>query len=142
MSSVSVASLGPDAQRALWHGTILGNPESKANSRRIVLRRSKKTGKTYPAPIKSDAALSYVNSALWQLKMLKPKEPIGEDICMTCHIWYADRRHDLDESLIMDVLQKAEIIHNDRQIREKHIFGHTDKHRPRAVIVLHSATEV
>jgi Holliday junction resolvase RusA-like endonuclease len=124
------------AQRPLWQGTILGNPESKANSRRQVLRRSKRTGKSYVASIKSAKAESYSTAAVLQLKPLRPREPIAEDVSLTCHIWYADRRHDLDESIICDALQQAGIIENDRAIRQKHIFGYVDKHRPRAVIVL------
>jgi Holliday junction resolvase RusA-like endonuclease len=130
------SNVSPSSPLPLWQGTILGQPASKSNGRQIVLRRSRKTGKTYKSPIKSDAALNYVDSALWQLKSLKPREPIGEDVSLTCHIWYEDRRSDLDESLVMDVLQAAGILQNDRQIRQKHIFGYVDKHRPRAVIVL------
>jgi Holliday junction resolvase RusA-like endonuclease len=120
----------------LWSATILGEPASKSNSRKMVVRRSKKKGKLYLAPVKSDKALSYEEDAILQLKPLRPKEPIGEDLELTCHIWYANRRSDLDESLIMDLLQKAEIIINDRQIRSKHIYGYVDKHRPRAVVAL------
>lgn len=119
----------------LWSATILGEPASKANSREMAHRKSKK-GTLYLAPIKSAKARSYVEHALYQLKPLRPKEPIGEDVELICHIWYADRRSDLDESLIMDLLQKAEIIVNDRQIRSKHIYGYVDKHRPRAVVAL------
>ena len=58
---------------------------------------------------------------------------------MTSTIYYASRRPDLDESLIMDGLQKAGILKNDRQIKEKHIYNRIDKVRPRAEIEIHSS---
>ncbi len=124
------------ADECLWQATILGEPASKANSRRMKYKTSK-SGATYQRPIKSEKAINYVTYAMAQLAMYRPKEPIGEDIAILCHIWYVDRRSDLVESLILDVLQQARIIENDRAIRTKYIFGHVDKHRPRATIALY-----
>ena len=51
-------------------------------------------------------------------------------------IYYASRRPDLDESLILDLMQGI-IYENDRSVKEKHIFwGGVDKEDPRAEIVV------
>lgn len=108
-----------------WERTILGNPQSKANSRRIV-----PTGKGIRS-IKSKAALSYAKDFLKQCPILSPM--FEGDIVLEAIIYYQSRRSDLDESLIMDLLQ-GRVYVNDRQIRMKIITGHTDKDNPRAHI--------
>lgn len=112
--------------------TIQGEPCSKANSRRAVTVGGK--GRF----IKSKKALSYVNSAKWQLQQMVilghlPKAPIEGDVTVTIDIWYASRRPDLDESVILDVLQGFAYL-NDRQIKAKHVFWHLDREMPRARI--------
>ena len=52
-----------------------------------------------------------------------------------CHIYYASRRPDLDESLIMDLLQDV-AYKNDRQVKAKIILHGLDKDNPRAEIRL------
>ena len=101
--------------------TIYGEPASKANSRRW-------TGKYF---IKSEKALKYAKSFVEQC----PKEdPLLEgDLCLTLHIWYASRRPDLDESLILDLMQGL-IYVNDRQVKERHTYWHLDKDNPRTTI--------
>jgi Holliday junction resolvase RusA-like endonuclease len=114
----------------------MGEPASKANSRRIV-----SFGKR-PASIKSPKALNYEKTALLQIPDYA-KQMLEGDICLTVWIYYATRRPDLDESIIMDVLQakykKGVLIRrgvylNDRQIKEKHIYHGIDKINPRAEI--------
>ena len=48
-------------------------------------------------------------------------------------IYYASRRPDLDESLILDCMQNY-VYYNDRQVKEKHIYWGLDKERPRTII--------
>lgn len=57
------------------------------------------------------------------------------DVRVTLHIWYASRRPDLDESLILDLLQGV-AYRNDRQVKEKHVFWHLDPHSPRTNILV------
>lgn len=53
---------------------------------------------------------------------------------VTIRIWYASRRPDLDESLILDLLQGV-TYENDRQVKEKHIYWMgVDKANPRCEI--------
>lgn len=107
------------------HLKIHGEPASKANSRRVV-----KIGNV-SRMIKSQKALNYACSFKAQAK---PVGPLLEgDVSITIHIWYASRRPDLDESLILDLLQGV-IYMNDRQVKEKHIYWHLDKHNPRCEI--------
>tara|TARA_R100000655_G_scaffold3892_4_gene12976 strand:+ start:980 stop:1354 length:375 start_codon:yes stop_codon:yes gene_type:complete len=110
----------------LWTQTILGEPASKANSRRLVSLGGK------PRFIKSQKALEY--SRDFAAQVLPPEQEICEDICVRIKIWYRTRRPDLDPSLIFDLLQKERVIKNDRQIKEIHAFHGLDKEKPRSQI--------
>lgn len=106
---------------------IFGEPASKANSRRVVRIGS------MSRVIKSQKALNYGDLFRQQVKKLD-KLMEGE-IRMTIHIWYASRRPDLDESLILDLLQGLVYV-NDRQVRERHTYWHLDKENPRTEILI------
>jgi Holliday junction resolvase RusA-like endonuclease len=106
---------------------ILGEPASKANSRRQVFIRGKSMF------IKSAKALSYSKSFKQQAGSQKQLLFSG-DVVVTIRIWYASRRPDLDESLILDLLQDVAYA-NDRQVKEKHIYWMgVDKENPRCEI--------
>ena len=105
--------------------TIFGEPASKANSRRVVRFGG------MSRLIKSAKALSYVDAFKSQIKVMS--RPLVSDVVVTLHIYYASRRPDLDESLILDLLQGCMYL-NDRQVKEKHIYWHLDKENPRTVI--------
>lgn len=122
--------------------TILGEPASKANSRREAV--NKKTGRRMV--IKSAKALDWQESALQQIPPAA-RVQFSVPVCVTMRIYYASERPDLDESLILDCLQdqfvriggrrvvsQRGIYHNDRQVREKHIYHAIDKKNPRTVI--------
>ena len=57
------------------------------------------------------------------------------DIKMTMTIYYASRRPDLDETLILDLLQGFVYI-NDRQVKERHTYWALDPDNPRAEILI------
>jgi Holliday junction resolvase RusA-like endonuclease len=106
---------------------ILGEPASKANSRRQVFIHGKSMF------IKSAKALSYCKSFKQQAESQKQMLFSG-DVAVTIRIWYASRRPDLDESLILDLLQDI-AYSNDRQVKEKHIYWMgVDKLNPRCEI--------
>ena len=113
-----------------WEATILGEPASKSNSRQIVRMGGK------PRLIKSKKALAYARQFHLQAPRMPLREPILGDVLMWCRIHYATRRPDLDESLIMDALQAAEIIGNDRQIKAKVVLWALDRENPRSEIKL------
>jgi Holliday junction resolvase RusA-like endonuclease len=107
--------------------TIFGEPASKANSRKAVM-----FGKR-PAFIKSDKARGY--AAAFQMQCPKLPVPLTTPLALEIHIWYASRRPDLDESLILDAMQGL-IYVNDRQVQERHTYWGLDRANPRATITI------
>jgi Holliday junction resolvase RusA-like endonuclease len=84
--------------------------------------------------IKSRKALDYVKSFEKQCKKLDPL--LLEDVAVTIKIYYASRRPDLDESLILDCMQGL-VYKNDRQVKVKHVYwGGVDKESPRSEIIV------
>jgi Holliday junction resolvase RusA-like endonuclease len=107
---------------------IFGEPASKANSRRAVMVNGKSMF------IKSAKALAYAKSFKQQAVVPPLLKFISEDVSVNIRIWYASRRPDLDESLILDLLQDVAYL-NDRQVKEKHIYWMgVDKENPRCEI--------
>ena len=108
--------------------TILGEPASKANSRRLVQIGGK------PRVIKSKKALSYGKAFQLQCPTLDPLlDAEGSRLLVALDIWYSSRRPDLDESLILDLMQGL-IYQNDRSVRAKIVRWHLDKENPRTRI--------
>jgi Holliday junction resolvase RusA-like endonuclease len=134
--------------------TILGEPASKANSREIVKRGDK------VASIKSDKALGFEASALRQIPPAARVRMAGP-VRVFLTIFYASRRPDLDESIVLDVLQdrwtktttrangtkrerqllQAGVYLNDRQVDEKHVVKKIDPANPRVEIVVEPLCE-
>lgn len=106
---------------------ILGEPASKANSRRVV-----RIGNVSRL-IKSAKALTYAEVFKHQCRPLATL--MAGDLRVTMWIYYASRRPDLDESLILDLMQGC-IYENDRQVKEKHIYWGLDPERPRTEIIV------
>lgn len=121
--------------------TVFGEPASKANSRQLVTIKGK------PAFIKSAKARNYEKMFAPQCPQLDPI--IEDDVRVYITIFYASRRPDLDESVILDCMQSVttgsdkaktkrvirnNIYLNDRQVKEKHIVWALDKDNPRAEI--------
>lgn len=107
--------------------TILGQPASKANGRKVVRFGG------VSRLIKSERALTYTD--LFRRQVQKQERLMTGEIRMTIHIWYASRRPDLDESLILDLLQGLVYV-NDRQVRERHTYWHLDKENPRVELLI------
>ncbi len=105
--------------------TILGEPASKANSRKLVYFGKK------PAFIKSDKARKYLQSFNEQCEPLS--ELLEGNLGVEMTIFYASRRPDLDESVVLDAMQDK-IYKNDRQIKQKIINWGLDKENPRSEI--------
>jgi len=105
---------------------IFGEPASKANQRKLVTIRGR------PAFIKSQKARDYVEAFKKQCPSLGDQMLEGE-LYVRMTIFYASRRPDLDESVILDCMQDL-IYKNDRQVREKHVYWGLDKENPRAEI--------
>lgn len=113
---------------------IFGEPASKANQRKLV------TIKGRPAFIKSQKARDYVEAFKKQCPSLGDQMLEGE-LYVRMTIFYASRRPDLDESVILDCMQDL-IYKNDRQVREKHVYWGLDKENPRAEIEVGRIDEI
>jgi hypothetical protein len=111
--------------------TILGEPASKANSRKPAFVGKGEARRVLW--IKSDKARGYVRDATPQV----PKLPVllTGPVFVTMMIWYRTELPDLDESLVLDVMQ-GRIFTNDRQVREKWIKHGIDRANPRAEITV------
>ncbi len=84
--------------------------------------------------IKSAKALDYAKSFKQQAEAAGSARVMLEgDVAVHIKIYYASRRPDLDESLILDLLQDV-AYENDRQVKEKHIYWGLDKENPRCEI--------
>ena len=112
---------------------IFGEPASKANSRRVVHYGG------MSRLIKSKKALSYADVFRQQCKPLATL--MTGDLRVTLHIFYASRRPDLDESLILDLMQGL-IYENDRQVKERHCYWGLDPDNPRAEIIIERIPEI
>lgn len=112
---------------------ILGEPASKANSRRLVRLGG------ISRLIKSEKALSYSDMFKQQCRQLGTL--MTGDLRVTLHIYYASRRPDLDETLILDLMQGL-IYENDRQVKERHAYWGLDPENPRAEILIEKIAEV
>mgnify|MGYP003637061636 FL=1 len=112
---------------------IFGEPASKANSRRVVRFGG------MSRLIKSAKALSYSDAFKQQCKPLATL--MTGDLRVTLHIFYASRRPDLDESLILDLMQGL-IYENDRQVKERHCYWGLDPDNPRAEIIIEKIPEI
>jgi Holliday junction resolvase RusA-like endonuclease len=112
---------------------IFGEPASKANSRRLVHFGG------MSRLIKSDKALGYADA----FKQQWQPEPmlLTGDLRVTMHIYYASRRPDLDESLILDLMQGIAYV-NDRQVKERHVYWGLDPESPRSIILIEPIEEV
>ena len=112
---------------------IFGEPASKANSRRVVHYGG------MSRLIKSKKALSY--SDVFKQQCGKLPTLMTGDLRVTLHIFYASRRPDLDESLILDLMQGL-IYENDRQVKERHCYWGLDPDNPMAEIIIERIPEV
>lgn len=111
--------------------TIKGGLCSKSNSRIITSRGGRVRS------IKSPKALAWMQSAVLQLRSQWKKKTIEKPVGLEIHVFYASRRPDLDISLVMDALQNAEVIKNDRQVHEFFARKLLDKNDPRVEIEIY-----
>lgn len=87
--------------------------------------------------IKSVKALGSMELMVLELKGLWRGAPaLTGPLSLVATIYYASRRPDLDESLLMDALQRAGCIGNDRQIWHKDVTKRIDPQWPRVVCEL------
>jgi len=112
---------------------IFGEPASKSNSRRVVRFGG------MSRLIKSEKALNYCDVFKQQCRQLGTL--MTGDLRVTLRIYYASRRPDLDETLILDLMQGL-IYENDRQVKERHAYWGLDPENPRAEITIERIPDV
>jgi Holliday junction resolvase RusA-like endonuclease len=89
------------------------------------------TIKGRPAFIKSKKALNYAKDFAMQCPVLNPMMEGYLEVEMT--VYYATRRPDLDESVILDCMQDK-IYKNDRQVKSKIVRWGLSRSNPRTEI--------
>ena len=112
---------------------IFGEPASKSNSRRMVRLGG------VSRLIKSEKALNYSDVFKQQCRPLA--KLMTGDLRVTLRIYYASRRPDLHETLILDLMQGL-IYENDRQVKERHAYWGLDPENPRTEILIERIEEV
>jgi Holliday junction resolvase RusA-like endonuclease len=111
--------------------TVSGAPPSMKNQRRIL--RNNRTGKPFSA--KSVDALHYEQSFSIQVPHEKR---IGYEgpVSVRARIWYPSRRQDLDMEYLCDLLQRCNVLKNDRQIHHKECWKGLSKEHPRVHLTI------
>ena len=127
------------ARLSFW---IDGQPPRKSNSRRIGTRK-RNDGSTHPIVFKSQAALNWVEAALLQVPDGAKLElgSLDRPLIITMHVYYKTRRPDLSGELVLDTLQKAGVIKDDRYVYEWHLYKHIDRDRPGVLVEIDYLTE-
>lgn len=96
-------------------------------NRRVIFRT--KSGKTLC--IKSVKAQKTVADFERQIKAQWKDAAITKPCILIAHIYYPNRRHDLEASLLCDILQKAGVIQNDRLVERMALTKGLDPKNPR-----------
>lgn len=117
----------------LFSATIKGQLQSKANSRSLVTNR--KTGRILF--IKSKPARVWTDHAIIEMKRIwKNQPPYLDPVALMGVVYYQSKRSDLSIELLMDAIEKAGIIGNDRQVYEICFQKKFDKLNPRVEFTL------
>ena len=111
--------------------TIRGHLVSLKNSRNVV--KNKKTGQLFP--VKNAKIVQFEQDFLHQCPKYRGPLFTG-DVGVIVHAYYPSRRQDLDCALIYDLLQKAGIVKNDRQVKAKHERCGLDRKNPRVDVTV------
>lgn len=117
--------------------TFAGQPPRKSNSRRIV--RNRRTNA--PMLIKSHDALAWSKAARLQVPA-EARVGAGDrdhPLAITFWIRYASRRPDLSVELVLDLLEDAGVISNDRWVYETHAFKEIDPDHPGVEVLIEYA---
>jgi hypothetical protein len=114
----------------LWSATIRGEPTARSQMHDVLMTDG------VARLIKSRPARLWQNAALAQLLNRRPARPLTVELALECRILAATPRNDHDDALLLEVLERAAIIANARQIREKHVFAAVDRADPRLLVRL------
>ena len=114
---------------------VLGQCSSLKNSRRLF--RNRKTGTPFFA--RAGAAITFMDAFCAQVPSKYRNLKLGsltQPLRLIATVYYQSRRSDLDVSAVMDGLQQAGVIANDRFIIEQHLFAEVDAKNPRVEVTV------
>ena len=115
-------------QQTICTGVILGHMPRKSNSRRIV--KIKNTVRS----IKSKNAIEWMATAVLQVMVSARQQQVTQytqPVALYADVYYRSERSDLSSELLMDALENADIIKNDRQIHHQTLTRYVDRQNPR-----------
>lgn len=100
------------------------------------MKNSKIPRRNTPGMLKHPKAQQFERDFLLQVRPEHRKElgSKARPLRVMVRVFYPSRRQDLDAELVMDLLQKAHVIMNDRYITEKHLYRELDPKNPRCEI--------
>jgi Holliday junction resolvase RusA-like endonuclease len=114
---------------------VFGTCVSLKNRRRMF--KNPRSGKLFPA--KSEDAERYVQDFCRQVPLECRNLRLGSletPLRLILTSYYPSRRSDLDIAIVMDSLQIAGVIRNDRDIIEQHLFAGVDAKNPRVELTI------
>ena len=106
--------------------TIFGQLPSLKNRRRLILGK----GNRRPMIIKSRDAMDYERAFLMAIPQ-RMRVGYAGPVSIKVRVWYRSRRNDLSTELLFDLIAKAGIIANDRQIMHCECWKGLSKESPR-----------
>lgn len=114
---------------------ILGQCYSLKNTRQPVEIKSKWTDKRRTIFVPNEKAREFDRQFGLQVPR-SARQKLTTPVGVSITIYYPTNQQDLDEALVLDLLQKYEVIANDRQVVSKFVQKRIDKARPRVHIVV------
>ncbi len=116
---------------------LLGQLYSKSNSRQLIFSKGK------PRIIKNPKAIKCKKEFVMQLKaQWHGKAPIPQPAHLICTVYYQSRRSDLDITLLMDAIEEAGVVENDRHIWKYQATKEIDKDNPRVEMEIFEMEEI
>ena len=100
----------------------------KSNSRRIVKINNKMRN------IKSKNAIEWMDTAVLQVMVSARQQQVTQytqPVALYADVYYRSERSDLSSELLMDALEKSNLIKNDRQIHHQTLTRYVDRQNPR-----------
>ena len=75
--------------------------------------------------------------AQWNLRL-----PVEEEVFLVIDVYLSANTMDVDNSLkpLLDAMQEAGVLKNDRLVRRATITKHVDRHRPRVDVIVYPST--
>jgi len=108
---------------------------SGTNSKRIVRFGNR------VALIKAAPAIQWQASMVEQLVAQRQHPTTKSDVVLTLHIYRARNTGDVDnfQKPVLDALEAAGVLHNDRQVVELHTYKRLDRDHPRIEVHMQAA---